>query len=83
VLSVFPPNNIFAFIFVAAGTCIPRRCIAVILSSDSTIPAFKLSLQSKVVGRDMLVSSNIQYVMKGKQANSSSQNFLFLFDSNL
>jgi hypothetical protein len=56
-----PPNNIFEFIFVAAGTCIPRCCIAMIVFSGFTIPTFRrhVTLQSKVGGRDVRVSSNI------------------------
>jgi hypothetical protein len=53
------------------------------LSSGSTIPAFRrhVTLLSKAVGRcvfyEVGVIPNIQYIVKEKQAISSSQNFFF------
>jgi hypothetical protein len=38
----FPNNlNIVAYVFVAAGTCLPSRCLAMKIYSGSAIPAFR------------------------------------------
>jgi hypothetical protein len=49
--------SIVACLFVAAGTCLPRRCLATNVYSDSTIPAFR---------RHVTIPSNDWPVMNDK-----------------
>jgi hypothetical protein len=47
------PLTTFLCVFIAKGTCLPSRFLATVVSSGSTILAFRLhvTLHSKVVGR--------------------------------
>jgi hypothetical protein len=77
-----PSNNFQACAFVAAGTRLPRRCLGTVVSSGSTIPAFRrhVTLHSEVFGRSVFyaagVVSNTQYAVKVKKVISPPQNLL-------
>jgi hypothetical protein len=48
--TAFPNNpSIVACVFVAAGTCLPRHCLAIDVHSGSTIPAFRRHARIRVL----------------------------------
>jgi hypothetical protein len=51
------PNNtpIVACVFIAAGTCLPSRCLAMNVSSSSTIPAFRSHVTVFLAPNDGLI----------------------------
>jgi hypothetical protein len=68
-----PSNDLFACVFIAAGRCSPGSLLATVVSSGSTIPAFRChwTLHPKVVPGvfyAVLVVANTQYtrVVKGR-----------------
>jgi hypothetical protein len=65
--------SIVASVFIAVGTCLPGQCPATVVSSDSTILAFRCPVifNSEDIGRGVLypvqVISNTQYVVRGSR----------------
>jgi hypothetical protein len=66
------PLITFLRAFIGAGTCLPSRCLATVVFSSSTIPAFRrhVMLHSKPAGRGVFYAvgavTNNQHVVRGK-----------------
>jgi hypothetical protein len=60
-LSVSPPPNLFACVFVTAGMSLPSRYLATVVSSSYTIPASRhhITLYSKVVERGVFYAVSV------------------------